>query len=333
MSDYYSILQVPRTASKDDIKKSYKKLALQHHPDRGGDEEKFKQISLAYETLIDDNKRKQYDNPSFFARGGATPFSNINIPIDPMDLFRQFAGMGRSTPQTKCQDIQHPVNITFEESIKGLTKKITISYSNNCSCVEQCLRCNGEGFIQTTQRVGPFIQSSKTPCSICSQTGFHTPSDKQCNKCEKTRFQNHSENVEIVIPKGVPNLFSIRLPSRGRLPERKNQLQGDLVVNINVMDHSEFQRRNNDIVYKLSITLREVLVGCNKNINLFGEMMIIPIREKDLDNQKIIVKGKGVNWENKTGDLVVEIKVKYPLKDLTMDNKEKLDKIFEEIGW
>lgn len=223
-SDYYHILQLPRTASKDDIKKSYKKLALQHHPDRGGDEEKFKQISLAYETLVDDNKRKQYDNPSFFTHGGddlRSHFSNINIQIDPMNLFRQFTGMGRPSTQTKCQDIQYPVNITLEESMKGLSKTITISYSKNCSCVEQCLRCSGEGFIQSVQRTGPFIQSSKTPCSICSQTGFHTQSEKTCNKCEKTRIENHSESLEIVIPRGVPNLFSMRLPSKGRLPERK----------------------------------------------------------------------------------------------------------------
>lgn len=99
------------------------------------------------------------------------------------------------------------------------------------------------------------------------------------------------------------------------------------------MDHSEFQRRENNIVYGLSVSLREVLVGCSKNINLFGENITISVREKDLDNQKIIVKGKGVRWENKTGDLVIEIKVKYPLKDLSFDNKEKLDKFLEEIGW
>lgn len=325
-TDLYNILELSKSASKDDIKKAYKKLALIHHPDRGGDQEKFKQISTAYEILIDDQKRQQYDNVPLFGNMNSSPFN-------PMEMFKQFT-TNHPAVQTKCPDIQYTLTITLEESIQGITKSITLSYSKNCSCVEICSRCNGEGFIQSIQQIGPFIQQSKLPCNICSQTGFKTPPTKICTKCEKTRIQDHNESITITVPKGVPNLFSMRLASRGKQPEKKNQIQGDLVINIQVLDHSVFKRRENHLIYTLPILFKEIFLEKNVEINRFGEPISFLIQPKDLDTRQVIIKERGLTWGNdKVGDLIIELKVEYPTKQLSLEEKDQLQQVLNEIGW
>lgn len=323
---HYDTLQLPKNASKDDIKKAYKKLALQHHPDKGGNQDIFSKIREAYEVLSDDEKRRQYDTFSQFGN---------HQQFNPFDILKQFnININSTTPEAvKLKDIRFSLPITFEESIKGIIKNIPVTYTNKCDCVEYCSNCKGHGFIYIRNQLGPFlIQNMKSDCSICNTKGI-IQKNKECQLCNGSMFKEYVEELIINIPAGVPMDWNMRLINKGTVPMRKQDIQGDLIVDINIMDDIYFKREGNNLLYVYKTSLSTVLIGSKIEIDVFGEKHIINITSNDLQNEHIIIKNKGITWKGKTGDLFIVLDIDYKLKELDEEQLNMLKETFEKIGW
>ena len=193
---FYKLLGVKKNANKSDIKKAYHKLAMKYHPDKGGDPDKFKEISKAFETLSDENKRKNYD------QFGDTEGNGDGPGMNPNDIFSQMFSGGpmnnmnnMNNMNKKGNNIKHEVNLTLKEIFNGKNINITINRklidTNNIS---KCSQCKGKGMIMQTMRMGPMVQQIQQPCSSCGGSG------KQYN------INNISENIIVNIPKGSPNI-------------------------------------------------------------------------------------------------------------------------------
>lgn len=333
--DYYEILGLPKTAAKDDVKKAYRHLALIHHPDRGGDAEKFKQISQAYDVLVDDHKRNMYDTTSFRGHGSADPFRMFQQMFNPAEIFNTFANQFKS--QQKLPDNLYTVTIKLRDSLNGLSKVIPISYMKTCSCLIDCISCGGEGYYNSIHRTGPFVTTSRTKCKVCDSKGVAPQQSHYCMVCDNSYKQEYIENVEITVPKGVPDNWTVRLPNKGSFPTNKTQLRGDLVVCIKILegeDSGRIKRVNNDIVYSETVDLADILIGKQLRLDVFGDSMIVNVNATSLENKKIIIKHKGISWQNATGDLIVDLRVIYPSKiELSDEERSVLDSAFKTVGW
>ena len=322
---HYDTLGVSKDASADDIKKSYRKLALQHHPDKGGNEETFKKISEAYDILSDENKRRQYDMSSSnpFGQQSFNPFDmfqNMNININP------------STPQeVKLSDTQFTLPIHLEDSIRGINKRIPITYTTKCDCVKFCSQCNGYGCRMIRQQIAFFVTNIKQECNNCSGRGII--SNGNCEKCENTLSKEVTETLDIMIPAGVPENWTMRIPGKGTVPMRKNEVQGDLIVNISIMEHPLIKKDGNNLIYNHSIKLKDMLTGLKLHINKFGDNLVANIKSKHLKDKEVIIKGKGITWQNHTGDFIIKLNINYELKELSEEELKLLQETFEKIGW
>ena len=335
---HYDTLQIPKNASKDDIKKSYKKLALLHHPDRGGDEEQFKKITEAHEILSDDTKRQQYDNPSFFQQNTGFPQQGFPNPFGGFGgfegIFKNFGGQQQQQKSGKLEDINVSLQITLEESIKGVTKTLQINYKSKCDCVKYCPGCNGEGFNNVMQQLGPFVSTVKMNCSVCDTKGVINPSNcNNSNNCNNTFKKETVENLDVIIPPGIPSLWSFRIPNKGTAAVKKNEMQGDLVANITILPDEMFKKDNNNLIYEFDIKCSDVLIGKSYNIHRFGEIIKFNVCIIDLDTKQIVLKERGIRWNNEIGDLIIKLIISYPLPLLNDDHKKSLKDVINKIGW
>ena len=284
--DYYEVLNIPKTASKDEIKTQYRKLALQYHPDRNKSpdaEEKFKEISEAFAILSDDQKRAQYDQ--FGHAGIDSRYSSEDIfrGVNFDEIFRDigfgfggfdsifgtlFGGRRPRGPQ-RGQDLRYDLDITLEQAYSGLTKEIEVPRSERCSecggtgarpgsSPKKCSECGGTGQIQHVQVTG-FMQFSRIePCRKCRGRGEII--EKPCSICRGTGLVQLHRHINVKIPSGVDNGSQLILRGEGDAPNGGGQ-KGDLYVVINVMPHQVFQREDNDLVCRVDVLLSKALLG------------------------------------------------------------------------
>jgi molecular chaperone DnaJ len=328
---HYDTLGVSKTSTKEEIKKAYRRLALTHHPDKGGDVNTFNKIQEAYEVLSDDNKRKQYDvGPTPFF----TPHPGGPHHFNPFDIFKQFnININSSTPDAvKLKDIRFSLPITLEESIKGIVKNIPVTYTNKCDCVDYCSNCKGAGYIFIKNQIGPFVQNIRNDCSICNTRGI-VQKNKECELCNGSMFKEYVEELVINIPAGVPSDWNMRLSNKGTVPMRKQDIQGDLIVDINIMEDPYFKREGNNLVYVYKTHLSNVLIGVKIEVDVFGEKHIVNINSTHLQLELVTVKNKGITWKGITGDLIIKLDMDYKLKQLDEEQLNMLKDTFEKIGW
>ena len=297
MKDYYKILGVDKKSTKDEIKKSYRKLSKKYHPDvnpEGG--EKFKEIAEAYDVLSDDKKRQQYDNPNPF--GGGNPFE---------DLFNQ---QRRRRPKARDKVIK--IQITPLESYFGINKPLTYQTNDTCKPCSGtggkknvCQTCGGRGSIR--QKVGSafFSQIIDTPCVKCNGSG--NIMIDPCFNCGGSGTKQKIEQIGVDIPKNINNGDHLRV--RGKGDYIPNIGIGDLILQIEVINSDGFEKINNDLIYTKKVSLSDLIL--NKPITLphpDGELsfnlpknteMIKPLR----------MKGKGYKSQNHTGDFYIKINV------------------------
>ena len=354
--DYYTILGVSKTASQDEIKKNYRKLAMQYHPDRNpGDKEaeaKFKDINEAYEVLKDEQKRAAYDRYGHqaFANGmgggaGANPFDGFDFTGSGFadvfsDIFSEFTGQGRGSRKRsyaeRGDDIRYDITLTLEEAFAGLEKEISISTSKECEACHGhgtadgkeppvCQTCNGTGKIRT-QQGGFFV--FETTCPQCRGTG-HVVLEK-CKKCKGTGKEKIDKSLKIKIPAGIENGTRMRVAGEGEVG-KSGGTKGDLYVFITVKHHDTFERDGADLFYEQPISMAKAALGGSFKLKgIDGEDIDVEIKAGTQPFDKIRLKGKGMRYMNsdKRGDLYVQFKVVVPTK-LTAEQKECLKK-FEE---
>lgn len=359
-NDLYKTLGVKRSASASEIKKAYRRLARKYHPDfnsgNADAEKKFKEISEAYEVLSDDDKRKHYDmfgttkpmgdggasgfDPSSFGfqgfdftgGGGNGDFSSIFS-----DLFGQSGRRQRSSnrPQ-RGVDIQHTVNLTFEEAIYGRTMNLKVERSKACgNCSGRgevktaarttCTTCNGSGKIQNKQSSMVF----QTTCRQCMGKGFFDTS--RCNTCSGQGQFPISEHIKVNIPPGVSNGTKVRVPGKGEAG-RLGGPDGDLYLITNVEDHEFFDRQGNNLYCEVPVTFPEATLGAKIEVPTLEGKATIKIPPGTPTGQKFRIRGKGVPAARgkQAGDQFVEVVVTVPR--LADERLKELLREFSELN-
>lgn len=346
MKDYYDILGIEKTASEEEVKKAYRKLAHQYHPDKpGGDEGRFKEINEAYQVLSDKNKRSQYDRFGSSFDAGGNPFAGFNgANFDFNDLgamgfgdifetiFSQMGGAGRGPVYHKGSDLEIGAEISLEEAVLGAKMPIAFRTQLTCDKCEgkghdpkkgfsKCSVCGGKGEIRETKKTffGNFSQVSI--CKECRGTG-ELPNEV-CDKCKGSGRTVGERKVDIEIHPGVMDGQIIKIKGMGEAGERGSDT-GDLYVRVRVRPHPAFTRSGNDLVTTKEVPISDVLLG--------RPIKIRTIRGKDVEvsvvpggslRSEIRIKGEGVGPK---GDLVVLLDVHTPKK---LDSK--LKKILEDF--
>jgi molecular chaperone DnaJ len=303
LENFYEILGVTESATQDEIKRAYRKLAVEHHPDKGGNEETFKKISEAYDTLGDEDKRRQYDLGKTNPFGGfdGDPFSMFN------DLFNNMAGPKQRRAPDKIVDL----NIGTIDSFLGKNLDIQFNRKVNCNtCNGQggdrntCNICNGSGRI--TQRVGNSFFSNilQTPCNSCQGKGYTLKN--VCFSCAGEGKNNKFETININLPHGISDGQLIKASSMG---DYYNGLFGDLILKVKIIPQDSFEKVNNDLIYNYQMSLDDFNKDMIDIPHPSGNLNIkLP---EEIDTTKPLrVKGKGFRSEG-IGDFYVNMYVKH----------------------
>lgn len=342
--DYYNVLGVDKKASKDDIKKAFRKLAHKYHPDKGtGDEAKFKEITEAYSVLGDDKKRREYDTyGQAFAGGapgggqGANPFGGFDfsqfqqgfgqggVEFDLGDMFGGFGDIfgGRRAQGKRGRDISIDIEVPFKDAIFGTKRTVLIAKVSTCDVckgsgakpgteVETCKTCSGSGRLHETRNsmLGPI--ATVRDCPTCDGTG-KIPKEK-CAECKGHGVRRKEEEIQIMIPSGIENGEMIRLPQQGEAI--KGGTAGDLYVKVHVHPHPTFRKEGANLVMELPVKLTDALLGTTVSISTLEEKQLevkVPVMKRP--EETLRVKGKGVPYENARGDLLIHVHVAFPHK-------------------
>ncbi len=355
--DYYQILGVAKNASAEDIKKAYYKLAHKFHPDKGGDEKKFKEVNEAYQVLSNKEKRGQYDRFGRVFEGGAGAEPgfdfqwawgrpDVDFEFDFGDLgemVEEMFGFGsprRTKDLKKGKDIEADIEISLEETLRGREKEIFIDKYILCSrCqgqgaepgtkINECFSCRGTGQVQQIKRsvFGSFTRY--TICPECKGEGQRP--EKLCNVCKGQGRVNGEETIKIFIPSGVDTNQIIRVEGKGEAGKRGGK-SGDLYVRIFVKKHSFFERRGDDLYISLPISFSQAALGDEIEVPILeGTKILLKVPAGTESGKILSITSKGIPHFSGygRGNMYVELLIKTP-KKLTMKQKELLEKLKEE---
>ena len=360
--DYYQILGVDKNASKDDVKKAFRKLAHQYHPDKkGGDAQKFKEASEAYAVLSDDKKRAEYDtygrvfneaagtgasgaggfNPNDFGfdfSGFQNGQSGFSEGFDLGDIFGEFfGGGGRSARQSRGRDISIDLEVSFEDAVFGTERKILLTKTSECEHCKglggepgkqmvTCSACNGKGKIHETRRsfLGSF--TSVTNCNNCRGKG-KVPEEK-CKVCRGMGIRKKQEEISVRIPSGLDDGEMIRLTGAGEAAV--GSTPGDLYIKVHVKRHPLFRKEGANLASDLNVKLSTALLGGDYVLQTLDGPITLKIPEGVSHGEILRIKGKGVPYEkNKRGDLLIKVKVEIPRK-LSRGARQHIEELKKE---
>ena len=355
--DYYKLLGVEKGATKEEIKKAFKKLALKYHPDRAPEEkkkeyeEKFKEINEAVSILGDDKKRQQYDQfgSSAFQGGNSSGFQGFDFS-DIMSQFRSgsfgdfddifdhlFSGSGRRHSRaSRGNDLAYETEITLEEAAKGTTQEIQLNKLEHCpECkghgakkFENCHHCQGSGYMKRTQRT-PFGLFQQTgPCPYCHGKG-ELPQDS-CSNCSGEGIVRKRKKIEVSIPAGVDNGMRLRVKGEGEVSPN-NGPNGDLYVIIHVKEHDYFQREGQDLHLTVPISFTQAALGDEIEVPIIDGKASLKIPAGTQSETVFRMRGKGLPYlqHSDSGDQLVKVKITVPTK-LTKHQQELIKQLHEE---
>ncbi|MCF7799727.1 molecular chaperone DnaJ [Candidatus Babeliales bacterium] len=354
--DYYEILGVPKTASQDEIKKAYRKLALKYHPDKNPNnkeaEDKFKEASQAYQALGDENKRKQYDQ---FGHAGMEGGPGFGQGADFSDIFSSFGdifgdifgggqrtrGRAKKTGPTPMRghDLTSSIQISLKESFLGVKKDVLIYHYVVCqTCngsgakagtkTSVCEKCHGTGTVNFSRGFFAFSQ----PCDACGGQGFKITSP--CATCHgQTRIQKR-EKISINIPAGIFNGAELRVKSKGDAGIFGGPA-GDLYITVNIEADKQFWRKNNDLITNLNLTYPQLVLGCQIEVeSIDGSKHTVKIPKGCQVGKEIIIVGNGFaipGRYNQKGNLVFITQCDIPTK-LDEETKKALLEYDKKLG-
>lgn len=356
--DYYEVLGVDKNASADEIKKSYRKLAMQYHPDRNPDnkeaEQKFKEVNEAYGVLSDADKKAKYDQFGHSAFDGSTGygqgggFGGFDFGgFDMGDIFSSFFGGGSSRSQSRANapipgdDIGVRVILSFEEAVFGCKKEVKYGRVQKCddcggtgaekgTTVEKCSQCGGTGQIRVQQRTAFGMMQSTRACPGCNGSGKIVKNP--CNNCRGKGYVKVNKTLDVSIPAGIDDGQRIALRGQGN-EGRNGGASGDLVIQISVRPHAIFERDGMDIYCEVPITFAEAALGAIIKIPTLEGTMDYNIPEGTQTGTTFTIKSKGINAVNSKarGNLYVTVVVETP-KNLTDEQKKILRSFGEKCG-
>ena len=360
--DYYEVLGVSRSASEDEIKKAYRKLAKKYHPDlnpgNAEAEQKFKEVNEAYEVLSDSNKKARYDqfgfagvDPNYGAGagggcgfGGFTDFDFGDLG----DIFGSFFGGGfggnsrssRSGPQ-RGESIRVGVTVSFEEAAFGCEKEVTVDRVDQCptckgsgcepgTTPEVCTQCGGSGQVQQRRQTPMGVFATTTTCPKCGGRGkiIHSP----CKDCNGTGQQRKRKTIQVNIPAGIDNGQTISLRGQGNAG-RNGGPAGDLLITVTVRPHQLFRREGNDVLCEAPITFTQAVLGGEMEIPTIDGKVKYDIPEGTQTGTTFRLRGKGIPNLNGRGrgDQYVTVYIETP-RNLNREQKEALKKFSQSLG-
>ena len=362
--DYYEVLGVSKTATEDELKKAFRKLAKQYHPDANPNnkeeaEKKFKEINEAYETLSDPQKRKMYDQfgpdgPQGFGGGGtggyySTGFEGFSDFGDIGDIFSSFFGGGfggrsrkNNNGPVQGADVKSTIDITFEESFLGVEKEIVVTRNETCTTcggngakpgtvIDKCTVCNGTGQVRQIQNtILGQMQTTRT-CGTCGGTGKVIK--QPCDVCKGRGKIRKQAKIKIKIPAGIDDGQTIVLRGEGEAGSRGGA-KGDLYILIRVKKHSIFTRNGNDVYCTVPITFTQATLGANLEIPMVdGSKETFQIPEGTQTATKFTIRGKGFKNVNSTnqGNFVFQVQVQVP-KHLTKEQRDILNELAKTMN-
>jgi len=359
--DYYQVLGVPKNASQAEIKKAYRKLAQQHHPDANPGnaraEERFKEISAAYEVLGDAEKRKQYDQVrdmaasgfgaggfpgagfpgGGFPGGGRVRFEDIGFG-DLGDLFGGLFGGRAGSPgraAARGADLEAEVTVSFDEAMVGTTQAVRVTGPVPCetcggsgaapgTAPSTCPQCGGVGQINVNQGL---FQMSET-CPRCRGAGRVV--EEACPTCHGTGSRNRARTLQVRIPAGVRDGARIRLTGKGESGPPGGR-PGDLYVNVRVRPHRFFGRKGSDLTLELPVTYPEAALGAHVKVPTLNGAVTMRIPPGTPNGKTFRLRGKGAPKRGGRGDLLVTVRVEVPRR-LSKRERELLAQLHEVEG-
>ena len=350
--NYYDILGLSKTASKEDIKKAFRKLAHKYHPDKkGGDAGKFKEVNEAYSVLSDDKKRAEYDSygrvfsgaggnagPDMGGfdfsgfTGGQAGFEDFNIG----DIFGDIFG-GGSGRVARGRDISIDIELTFAESVFGAERKVLITKTSRCEVchgsggkagteMTTCTTCNGKGRVHETRRSFFGSISTTRTCEVCRGSG-KIPKEK-CAPCHGAGVVRRQEEIAISVPAGIDDGEMIRLSGMGEAVA--GGVPGDLYVKIHVKRHPFLRKEGANLTTDLNVKLTDALLGADYTVHTLDGDITLKIPENISFGEILRVRGKGVPYgRNQRGDLLVRVDIEFP-KKLSKEARDLVEKLRNE---
>jgi len=360
--DYYEVLGVNKSASEDEIKKAYKKMARKYHPDLNPDnkeaEEKFKEVNEAYEVLSDANKKARYDQFGFAgvdpnygagagAGGGAYDAGGFDFG-DLGDIFGSFFGGGFNAAQRRNpnapqrgESIRLGVTISFEEAAFGCEKEVSVDRYETCtSChgsgcadgtsPEVCPDCHGSGQVQVRRQTPMGVFATTSPCGRCGGKGriIKTP----CTACRGSGLERKRRTIQAKIPAGIDNGQTISIRGQGHAGKNGGP-SGDLLITITVRPHELFRREGTSVLCEAPITFAQAVLGAELEIPTIDGKVKYDLPEGTQSGTTFRLKGKGIPELNGRGrgDQYVTVYIETP-RNLNREQKEALKKFAESVG-
>jgi DnaJ-class molecular chaperone len=345
-TELYDILNLPVTCTTDDIKKSYKKKAIILHPDKGGNKEEFQKLNQAYEILSNSDKRNHYNKTGSVTNdvnsnnvNSNDIFSNIFQGFQGFPGFPGFPGFSGFQQKQKCSPIQVILPVTLNELYCGIVKKVNYNRQILCiNCngkgankVNKCNKCNGSGKKVFSTQIGPnMLQQQITDCDKCKSTGVIYDIKDKCNECNGQKLINIENTLDIEILPGMVDKQVITFEYFGN--EILNScIPGDVIIILEQQKHDYFERQENNLIYKMNISIGEALLG-------FSNIIVLP------DNKKVVIKvddkctpshskfeikdyGMPILNTNTKGYLIIKIIVQFP-NSLSVEEKETIRSVF-----
>tara|TARA_Y200000002_G_scaffold375137_1_gene376960 strand:+ start:228 stop:1352 length:1125 start_codon:yes stop_codon:yes gene_type:complete len=344
--DYYDVLGVKNSASPEELKSAYRKLAVKYHPDKNPNdkvaEDKFKEASEAYGVLSDKSKKENYDNFGHAAfenggggQGGFGGFSGSDFSDIFEDFFGDFGGGRRSSRRSsnnRGSDLRYDLTISLEEAYAGKKQNIQFSTSEKCNTCrgsgskpgtspDRCTYCGGSGRVRSNQG---FFTVQQT-CPQCAGSGQEITSP--CNDCNGQGNKQVSKKISVTIPKGVDDGTRIRLAGKGEAGTRGGTT-GDLYLFINVRSHELFKRSDVNLFFEFPISIADAALGTTLEIpTIDGKKAKIKIPDGTQNGKQFRLKGKGMPYMRRSdfGDLYVQVNTEVPIY-LNKEQKELLEK-------
>ena len=358
--DYYEVLGVDKSASEDEIKRAYKKMARKYHPDLNPDnkeaEEKFKEVNEAYEVLSDSDKKARYDqfgfagvDPNYGAGAGGGAYGAGGFDFGDLgDIFGSFFGGGfgggqRRNPNApqRGESIRLSVTISFEEAAFGCEKEVSVDRYETCAvchgsgCAdgtspEVCPDCHGSGQVQVRRQTPMGVFATTSPCGRCGGKGriIKTP----CTACRGSGLERKRRTIQAKIPAGIDNGQTISIRGQGHAGKNGGP-SGDLLITITVRPHELFRREGTSVLCEAPITFAQAVLGAELEIPTIDGKVKYDLPEGTQSGTTFRLKGKGIPELNGRGrgDQYVTVYIETP-RNLNREQKEALKKFAESVG-